>query len=90
MWAITLTKEVQIASEIIAANAGFVVQGEVRILAEAIYKLLSAPVLRQKLGENGKHLALSCYCWNTVAKNLTSVYGAIINNNDVIAVLNES
>ncbi len=36
--------------------------------------------LRAEMGENGRLLARTKYDWNTIAKKLSIVYQAIINN----------
>lgn len=75
---VIITPEIQIAPSIAEAEAGLVVEGEVNALTAAIEKLLTSPKLRQQLGENGKQFVRSNYSWSTIAKNLSSVYSAII------------
>jgi len=78
---VIVTSEVQIAPEIIAANAGLVVEGEIDALASSIFKLVTSAKLREELGKNGRRLASRRYCWSATAPHLTYVYNAIINNN---------
>lgn len=75
---VVITPQVQIASEIAAAEAGLIVEGEVEALAGAISKLLSSPNYRHQLGENAARMANRRYCWQAIAQNLTSVYSSII------------
>ena len=75
---VIVTPGVQISPEIAAAKAGFVVEGEIETLADAIATLLNSPHLRHKLGENGKRLVSRRYSWKVIAQNLISVYTAII------------
>jgi len=75
---VIVTPGVQISPEIAAANAGFVVEGEIETLADAIATLLNSPHLRHELGENGKRLVSHRYSWKVIAQNLISVYNAII------------
>lgn len=82
---VIVTQGVQIASEIIAANAGLVVEQNIDALLRGIFKLLSSPKLRQELGDNGSTWACSRYCWNQIANNLTQVYTGIINKTDFSA-----
>lgn len=76
---VVITPGVQIAPEVAAAEAGLVVDGELEPLAAAIAQLLKSPSLRQQLGENGQRLARQRYSWEAIAKNLQSVYSAVIN-----------
>ncbi|MBO1351796.1 MAG: glycosyltransferase [Hormoscilla sp. GUM202] len=75
---VIVTPEVQIASGIVAAEAGLIIEGEVEALARAIAKLLSSPDYRRQLGENAARVANQHYCWQTIAQNLTFIYSSII------------
>ena len=79
---VIVTPGVQLASEIIAADAGLVVEEDVNALKLAISHLLTYPKLRQELGQNGSTWANNRYCWNQIASNLANVYSAIINKSD--------
>ena len=79
---VVVTPGVQLASEIIAANAGYTVEQNVNALHIAISDLLTSPKLRQQLGENGRRLACSRYCPNQIASNLARAYSAIIHKTD--------
>jgi glycosyltransferase involved in cell wall biosynthesis len=74
---VVITPGVQIAPEVLAAQAGIVVAGEIEALAAAIAQLLTAPHLRYQLGENGKHLAKTQYNWQAIAQRLIPVYTEI-------------
>ncbi|MBF2013975.1 MAG: glycosyltransferase [Rivularia sp. T60_A2020_040] len=75
---VIITPGIQIAPSIAEAEAGLVVEGQVNTLTAAIEKLLAFPQLRQQLGENGRQFVHSNYSWSTIAKDLSSVYSAII------------
>jgi glycosyltransferase involved in cell wall biosynthesis len=77
---VIVTPEVQISPEIEANKAGIVVSGELEAWLQAIEKLLMSEKLRAEMGENGRLLARTKYDWNTIAKKLSIVYQAIINN----------
>jgi glycosyltransferase involved in cell wall biosynthesis len=81
---VIVTEQVQIMPEIIAANAGLVVRGEIDDLAQAICQLLNSPMRRQELGENGRRLANSRYSWDAIANNLMSAYAEIIHHGDAV------
>lgn len=74
---VVITSGIQIAAEIKAANAGFVVEGEVETLVDAMAQLLVSPQLRDKLSHNGQQFATEHYSWSAVAQDLASVYQMI-------------
>jgi glycosyltransferase involved in cell wall biosynthesis len=74
---VVITPDIQISSDIMAANAGLVVQGEVEALTNAIAQLLNSPQLRDQLGKNGQRLAKQHYSWITIAKQLIPIYERI-------------
>lgn len=74
---VIITPGVQIASDIAAANAGIVVEGNQEQFGAAIAQLLSNPKLRQELGEQGRRFAQVHYSWNTIAQNLIPAYETI-------------
>ncbi len=80
---VIVTPEVQIASDIAAANAGLIVPGEVGDWTEAIKKLLVSAEMRQQLGANGQRVARERYTWDSVAKNLVLAYSNILNGKKV-------
>ncbi|MCZ8053351.1 MAG: glycosyltransferase [Microcystis sp. LE19-12.2C] len=77
---VIITPEVQISPEIEANKTGLVVSGELEAWVQAIEKLLMSEKLRAEMGENSRLLARTKYDWNTIAKKLSIVYQAIINN----------
>ncbi|HEY9698682.1 MAG TPA: glycosyltransferase [Trichocoleus sp.] len=74
---VIITPGIQIAEDVAAARAGLVVEGEVNDLTEAIEKLLVSTQLRSELGNNGKQLAQTRYCWKTIAQDLIPIYTSI-------------
>ncbi|MBV6625912.1 MAG: glycosyltransferase [Rivularia sp. (in: Bacteria)] len=76
---VIVTPGVQLAPEIIAANAGLMVERNIDALLRGISKLLSSPKLREELGNNGFNWASNRYCPNQIAINLNHIYKAIIN-----------
>lgn len=74
---VIITPGVQIASDIAAAGAGLVVEGDQKLLGEAIAQLLSNPKLRQELGDRGRRFAQVRYSWGTIAQNLIPAYETI-------------
>lgn len=75
---VIVTPDIQIASEISAAKAGLVVEGEVDKLFDALAQLLNSPSLRSTLGNNGKDLAKARYAWQAIAKDIVTIYESII------------
>lgn len=43
-------------------------------IADAIYKLLSDPKLKQKIAQNGQSLIFENYSWDTVSEEMTSIF----------------
>ncbi|AFY43933.1 glycosyltransferase [Nostoc sp. PCC 7107] len=78
---VIVSSEVQIAPDIITANTGLVVEGEIEPLIKAILRLLDSPTFRQVLGENGRRLAIQNYSWDSIALSLANVYEALIRDN---------
>lgn len=75
-----VTPGVQISSDVLAANAGLVVQGDIQSLTDAIIQLLQNPMLRQQLGNNGKQFAQKRYSWGAIAEELIPIYAKIANH----------
>ncbi len=75
---VVITPEIQISSDVVAAEAGLVMPGEVESFTGAISQLLSTPKLRQELGANAQRLAQTRYSWKPIAQSLASTYEAII------------
>ena len=75
---VVMTPGIQIASDVAAAEAGLVVEGEPEPLSEALARLLAFPELREKLGQNGKQLTARRYSWEVIAKDLIATYSAIV------------
>ena len=72
-----VTLDVQIAPEIAAAQAGWVIEGDAATLKQAIAKLLATPEWRYQLGENGRLLARQRYGWPAIAHRLAAIYQTI-------------
>ncbi|MBF2066603.1 MAG: glycosyltransferase [Calothrix sp. C42_A2020_038] len=77
---VVITPGIQISPDVANAEAGLVVDGELEPVAQALAKLLKSPNLRRQLGENGKKLVQQQYSWEVIARNLASVYSAIVNH----------
>jgi glycosyltransferase involved in cell wall biosynthesis len=75
---VVITPGIQIATEIAAADAGLVVPGEVKPLADAIAQILGSPQLRHKLSQNGRKLAASRYNWSKISQDLALAYQEIV------------
>lgn len=74
---VVITPEVQISPDVARAEAGLVVEGTVEDFTSAIAQLLASPRLRREMGQQGAHLARTCYSWESIAKQLVVAYGAI-------------
>ncbi|MCZ6625471.1 MAG: glycosyltransferase [Deltaproteobacteria bacterium] len=60
------------------AGAGFVVAPETDALCGAILRLIDDPLLRERMGENGRQLVLAKYTWDKVAKRMIEAYQTIL------------
>lgn len=83
---VIITPGIQIASDVVAAEAGLVVEGAEKPLGEAIAQLLTNPKLRQELGERGRNFAKSQYSWRTTAQNLIPAYEMIAKQKKLLCV----
>jgi glycosyltransferase involved in cell wall biosynthesis len=81
---VIITPDIQIAPEIAAEKAGLIVEGDVEAVENAIAQLLADRHLRHQLGENGKRLVSSRYCWNAIAQKLASAYTAIHEKQEIL------
>ncbi len=77
---VIITPEIYIATDIAAAQAGIVVEGEVEKLVEAITKVLKDSQLRQQLGNLGFQLAQQRYSWRAIASQLSDIYSKLLSS----------
>lgn len=80
---VIVTPGVQIASEIVAADAGIAIDGGVENLAKAISQLLQFPNLRTQLGERGFELVQRRYSWKVIATQMANIYTEIHHNQGI-------
>jgi glycosyltransferase involved in cell wall biosynthesis len=73
-----VTPDIQISSDIQAAQAGLVVTGEIQAVKTALNHLISSPELRHQFGENGRILAQTKYNWSSISAQLLQAYKAIL------------
>jgi glycosyltransferase involved in cell wall biosynthesis len=77
---VAVTPEIQIAPEIVQADAGLVVEGTTQAFGEAIAQLLESPELRSQYGQNGRKLVQERFVWDAIAKRLIPLYQTIIDD----------
>ncbi|APD48719.1 MULTISPECIES: glycosyltransferase [unclassified Synechococcus] len=80
---VILTPEVGIASQIGAAGAGRLVEGNVEALAECLMKSLMGPSVTMR--QAARRLAETSFCWDAIAIELKTAYANSLN-----AVVEES
>lgn len=78
---VIITPEVQIASDIQAANAGLVVQGNLENWTNAISNLFQSPETMQRLSNNGQCFASEEYSWPAITRQLIQAYEEILAGN---------
>jgi glycosyltransferase involved in cell wall biosynthesis len=74
---VIITPGIQISSDILAANAGLVIEDNIDSLTSAIANLIDDSILRKNLGQNGYNFAKTHYDWHRISQNLSDVYGSI-------------
>ena len=74
---VIITPEVQIASDITAANAGIIINNKTE-LTDAIIQLLTSPQMRSRLSQNAVELANKKYVWERIASELFIAYRKLL------------
>ncbi|MEA5448120.1 glycosyltransferase [Leptolyngbya sp. CCNP1308] len=75
---VVVTPEVQIATDISAAQAGLVISDDLDAWSNALSQLLCDPDLSTQLGHNGQQLAAAKYSWPAIAHKLSQSYDEIL------------
>ena len=78
---VIISNRVNIWREIQQANAGLVVDLDIRKLAEAITRTLTDKEAASEMGLRGRKAAEKKYAWPDIVKQLTGVYEELINRN---------
>jgi glycosyltransferase involved in cell wall biosynthesis len=71
---VVVTPQVGLASLVRESGAGVVVDGDPKILAEAIRALLHDAARRRLMGERGRFTARQRLSWTSVAEQMESLY----------------
>jgi glycosyltransferase involved in cell wall biosynthesis len=80
---VVITPDIQISSDIQAAQAGLIVPGEIEAVKAALRQLIDSPELRLQFSKNGKRLAQTMYNWPTITDKLVQAYITILENNHI-------
>lgn len=75
---VVVTPEVGLAEEVEKAGAGWVVQGDPKILGEALRNILNDPDELKKRGLRGQELVKQKFTWDIVAKQMEEAYTQIL------------
>ena len=75
---VIVSPNVGLAPVILKSNSGLVIENEPSYLAHSINKLLDIPVIRKKMGNNGREEVLNNFTWDRIAKRMEIVYKEII------------
>lgn len=75
---VIITEGVQLAPDVSAARAGLVISSSLDALQAALTQLITDPLQRRSLGQNGRVLAQQRYHWPVIAEQLASSYTEII------------
>lgn len=77
---VVVTPEVGLAPAVLEADAGLVCDGRPEVLGNAINDLLADPPLRARMGEHGRTLVATQYCWDAIATQMSTAYEAMRRN----------
>lgn len=80
---VLVSDRVDLAPEIVAADAGVACAADVDSLATALSALLADPKLRDRIGENGREMVLRRFTWDPIARDTVQVYQEITSNNSL-------
>ena len=75
---VVVTPSIGAAEVVQKHQAGIVSQETPQMLADSIQKLLNDPVLRQRLGENGRQAAHYHFSWDAIASTMVNHYESIL------------
>lgn len=87
---VVISDQVNICNEVARAGAGVVTRCDADEVAQALIDLLKEPQQRQSMGQAGRRLVKSAYCWAPIVEALTKEYEAIIHNGDITCPSNSS
>lgn len=79
---VIVTKEVGLAEAVQRSNAGIVVPGEPRAIANAIARLSQDSGLRKQCGAAGRDLVVKEYTWDAVARRMQEHYAELVSGNE--------
>jgi glycosyltransferase involved in cell wall biosynthesis len=75
---VVVSPGVGLASAVVEAGCGMVVEPEPAVLAGALERLWSDASLRQAMGEKGRALAERAYSWRPIAGQMGALYHSIV------------
>jgi glycosyltransferase involved in cell wall biosynthesis len=71
---VIVTREVGLAADVEQAEAGIVIDGTPKSLAEAIQRVLRDPELRAQMGRRGRELVSERFTWDRVSREMEEQY----------------
>lgn len=83
---VVITPDVEIAPDVESAQAGRVISSDLSLWTETIQDLLRDQSERDRMGQQGQHLAQRRYNWSAVGKSLASAYEAIVKQHAIAPV----
>jgi glycosyltransferase involved in cell wall biosynthesis len=75
---VVITPDVEIAEEIRAADAGWVIPGTTAAWIDALEEVLTQPERRHNRGQNAQHLAQIRYHWDVIGEALVREYDRVL------------
>ncbi len=77
---VIVSEQVNLASEVRAANAGIVCGSDAQSVAAAMEQLVRDRAFGKKMGKNGRELAMR-YSWDRTATSIVAVYQDVLSSN---------
>lgn len=77
---VVVTPEVGLAEVVRETGAGLVVEGEPKVMGKSIRTLLSNSETLTRMGKIGRQTLSNRFTWDTIARQMASVYKQILNN----------
>jgi glycosyltransferase involved in cell wall biosynthesis len=75
---VLVSDRVDLAPEIVAADAGVASPADVRSLTNALAALLADPARRARIGANGREMVLRRFTWGPIARDTERIYEEIL------------
>ena len=76
---VIVTDGVGLAEEVKKNQAGLVIDGSIESISSSVNQLNQDREAHDSMGQNGRHLAMTKYSWDVIAKDMVATYQKILN-----------